>query len=125
VTREFIASHGLAERVTALADDFTRDPLPAGSDGILMASNLPQYSREIIQTAISRAFAALVAGGEMHLIGEMLDAARTGPATPRSGDWPRRFGEARASRTRSTSAGRISRAPASVTSPCTTSGRAS
>jgi hypothetical protein len=82
VTREFIASHGLSERVTALAGDFTRDPLPAGSDVILMASNLPQYSREIIQTVVSRAFAALVPGGEMHLIGEMLDAARTGPRDP-------------------------------------------
>ena len=82
VTREFIASHGLAERVTALAGDFTRDPLPVGSDVILMASNLPQYGREIVQTVISRAFAALAPGGEMHLIGEMLDAARTGPRDP-------------------------------------------
>lgn len=82
VTREFIASHGLADRVTAQAGDFTRDPLPAGSDVMIMASNLPQYSRAIIQAVISRAFAALEPGGEMHLIGEMLDAARTGPRDP-------------------------------------------
>ena len=82
VTREFIASHGVADRVTAVAGDFTRDPLPAGSDVMIMASNLPQYSREIIQTVISRAFAALAPGGEMHLIGEMLDAARAGPRDP-------------------------------------------
>jgi O-methyltransferase/methyltransferase family protein len=82
VTREFIASHGLADRVTAHAGDFTRDPLPAGSDVMIMASNLPQYSREIIQAVIARAFAALEPGGEMHLIGEMLDAARTGPRDP-------------------------------------------
>jgi O-methyltransferase/methyltransferase family protein len=82
VTREFIASHGLADRVTAVAGDFTRDPLPAGADVMIMASNLPQYSREIIQTVISRAFAALAPGGEMHLIGEMLDEARTGPRDP-------------------------------------------
>jgi len=82
VTLEFIASHGVADRVTALAGDFTRDPLPTGCDVMIMASNLPQYSREIIQTVISRAFAALAPGGEMHLIGEMLDAARTGPRDP-------------------------------------------
>jgi cyclopropane fatty-acyl-phospholipid synthase-like methyltransferase len=82
VTREFIASHGLADRVSAQAGDFTRDPLPAGSDVMIMASNLPQYSREIIQTVISRAFAALAPGGEMHLIGEMLVAERTGPRDP-------------------------------------------
>jgi cyclopropane fatty-acyl-phospholipid synthase-like methyltransferase len=82
VAREFIASHGLADRVTAQAGDFTRDPLPVGSDVVIMASNLPQYSREIIQAVIARAFAALVPGGEMHLIGEMLDGARTGPRDP-------------------------------------------
>ncbi|MBI2016306.1 MAG: methyltransferase domain-containing protein [Candidatus Rokubacteria bacterium] len=82
VTREFIAAHALADRVTARAGDFTRDPLPAGADVIVMASNLPQYSREIIQTVVSRAFAALEPGGEMHLIGEMLDGARTGPVDP-------------------------------------------
>ena len=82
VTREFIASHGLSDRVTAQAGDFTRDPLPPGSDVVIMASNLPQYSREIIQAVVTRAFAALVPGGEMHLIGEMLDAERTGPRDP-------------------------------------------
>ena len=82
VTREFIASHGLADRVTAQAGDFTGDPLPGGSDVIIMASNLPQYSREIIGAVIGAAFAALEPGGEMHLIGEMLDVARTGPRDP-------------------------------------------
>jgi hypothetical protein len=82
VTREFIAAHGLSDRVRAQAGDFTRDPLPPGADVVIMASNLPQYSREIIQAVIDRAFTALVPGGEMHLIGEMLDAARTGPRDP-------------------------------------------
>ena len=82
VTREFIASHGLADRVTAQAGDFTRDSLPAGADVVIMASNLPQYSREIIQTVITRAFAALTPGGEVHLIGEMLDDGRSGPRDP-------------------------------------------
>lgn len=82
VTREFIASHGLADRVTAQVGDFTRDPLPPGSDVMIMASNLPRYSREIVQAVISRAFAALEPGGEMHLIGEMLNPGRTGPRDP-------------------------------------------
>jgi len=58
VAREFIASHGLADRVSAVAGDFTSDALPPGSDVMIMASNLPQYSREIIQAVIARAFAA-------------------------------------------------------------------
>jgi hypothetical protein len=82
VTREFIASHGLSDRVTAQAGDFTSDPLPGGSDVMIMASNLPQYSRAIIQQVVARAFAALEPGGEMHLIGEMLEPGRTGPRDP-------------------------------------------
>lgn len=82
VAREFIAAHGLADRITAVGGDFTRDPFPAGADVIVMASNLPQYSRAIIQQVIAKAFAVLAAGGEMHLVGEMLDAARSGPVDP-------------------------------------------
>jgi len=82
VAREFIASHGLGDRVSAVAGDFTRDGLPAGADVIIMASNLPQYSRAIVAEVIARAFAALAPGGEMHLIGEMLDADRAGPVDP-------------------------------------------
>jgi len=82
VAREFIASHGLSERITTAGGDFTADPLPPGADVVIMASNLPQYSRDIIQPVIRKAWLALEAGGEMHLIGEMLDAERTGPADP-------------------------------------------
>lgn len=79
VTREFIADHELEDRVTAEACDFTADPFPADCDVAIMASNLPQYNREIIGNVISKAFDALLPGGEMHLIGEMLDDDRTGP----------------------------------------------
>lgn len=51
VARELIASHGLSERIAAQAGDFTRDPLPRGADVVIMASNLPQYSREIIKSS--------------------------------------------------------------------------
>ena len=47
-----------------------------------MASNLPQYSREIIAHVISRTYDALLPGGEMHLVGEMLDNDRAGPIGP-------------------------------------------
>lgn len=82
VAREFIASHGLSRRIIAVGGDFTADPLPADADVVIMASNLPQYSREIIQHVVRKAWLALEPGGEMHLIGEMLNAQRTGPADP-------------------------------------------
>ena len=46
VTREFLDQHGVTDRVTAQACDFTRDPLPSDADVAIMASNLPQYSGE-------------------------------------------------------------------------------
>lgn len=82
VAREFIAAHGLSHRITAVGGDFTTDPLPSGADVVIMASNLPQYGREIIQAVIRNAWRALRPGGEMHLIGEMLNAERTGPVDP-------------------------------------------
>lgn len=82
VAGEFIASHGVSDRVATQAGDFTKDPLPTDADVAVMASNLPQYSRDIIAQVIARTFAALLPGGEMHLIGEMLDNDRAGPIGP-------------------------------------------
>ena len=79
VTREFIADAGVRDRVTAVGGDFTADPFPAGCDVAVMASNLPQYSRELIAMVIAKAYDALEPGGEMHLIGETLRDDRTGP----------------------------------------------
>lgn len=82
VTKTFIAEHDLQDRVTATACDFTKDALPSGADVAIMASNLPQYSREIIAAVVARVFAALEPGGEFHLIGETLDDDRRGPLAP-------------------------------------------
>jgi cyclopropane fatty-acyl-phospholipid synthase-like methyltransferase len=82
VAREFIAQHGLSGRITAQGGEFTADAFPTDADVIVMASNLPIYGREIIREVIARAHGALLPGGEMHLIGEMLNAERTGPIDP-------------------------------------------
>lgn len=79
VTREFIAQHGVADRVTAVATDFTRDAFPNDCDVAVMASNLPQYNRDIIAAVVKKTYDSLMAPGEMHLIGEMLDDDRRGP----------------------------------------------
>jgi hypothetical protein len=44
-----------------------------------MASNLPQYEPDLIRLVVRKAYAALVPGGEMHLVGETLNDERTGP----------------------------------------------
>jgi len=82
VAREFIAENGFSDRITAQAGDFTKDPFPLGADVVILASNLPQYSPEIIRRVVAHAFEALVPGGEMHVIGEMLNNDKTGPLGP-------------------------------------------
>jgi SAM-dependent methyltransferase len=79
VTGEFLQRNGVADRVQVAAGDFTSDPLPMGVDAVVMASNLPIYDGEVIAHVVAKAHGALVPGGEMHLVGEMLDDDRTGP----------------------------------------------
>ncbi|MEZ5595606.1 MAG: methyltransferase [Pseudomonadales bacterium] len=82
VTREFVAQHDLGDRLTASVCDFTADPLPRDADVAIMASNLPQYDRDIIARVVARVFEALLPGGEFHLIGECIDADGRGPLAP-------------------------------------------
>jgi SAM-dependent methyltransferase len=82
VTRDFIAENGVQDRVEAQPCDFTMDPFPTDCDVAIMASNLPQYGREIVQNVVRKIHDALLPGGEYHLIGEMLDDDRKGPRAP-------------------------------------------
>ncbi|MEQ8689275.1 MAG: methyltransferase [Pseudomonadales bacterium] len=82
VTREFIEENGVSAQVRASACDFTRDPLPTDADVAIMASNLPQYSRQIIGDVVQRVYDALLPGGEFHLIGETINEERNGPIAP-------------------------------------------
>ena len=82
VAREFIAEHGLSERIEATAADFNSDRFPGDADVIIMASNLPMYGRDAIAAVVARAHQALLPRGEMHLIGEALDDDRSGPSDP-------------------------------------------
>jgi hypothetical protein len=82
VAEQFIAKHGLSDRIRAVAGDFTADALPEGADVAIMASNLPQYGRQLVRKVVGRVHDALAPGGEMHLIGEMLRPEKDGPPGP-------------------------------------------
>ena len=82
VAQEFIAANEAQAQVQAIAGDFTRDPLPDGCDVVVMASNLPLYDEAVIAQVVRAAHTALEPGGEMHLVGEMLDDDRRGPLDP-------------------------------------------
>jgi len=79
VASEYIAANNATDRVTTLPGDFTRTEFPQGVDVVVMASNLPQYEPDLIRLVVGKAFAALVPGGEMHLVGETLHDDRRGP----------------------------------------------
>ncbi len=79
VTQEYIDKNDVADRVTAHGGDFINDPLPTGCDVAVMASNLPIYDAANIQKVVQKTFDVLEPGGEMHLVGETLNADGIGP----------------------------------------------
>jgi predicted nicotinamide N-methyase len=79
VAREYIEANKAGDRVSAVAGDFTESAFPQSVDVVVMASNLPQYEPDLIRLVVRKAFAALVPGGEMHLVGETLHDDRRGP----------------------------------------------
>lgn len=79
VTKEYIAKAGVDGLVSVLPGDFTRTPFPDDVDVAVMASNLPIYDETVIRAVVARVHAALLPGGEYHLVGEMLDDDRKGP----------------------------------------------
>lgn len=79
VTGEYLERHGVTDVVTTVGGDFIADPLPTGCDVAVMASNLPIYDAAKIQTVVSKTFDVLESGGEMHLVGEMLNRDGIGP----------------------------------------------
>lgn len=82
VTREYLQAHGVADRVDAVAGDFTVSAFPTDCDVAVMASNLPIYAPDVIGEVVAKVYRALLPGGEFHLIGEMLDADGNGPLDP-------------------------------------------
>jgi len=79
VTQEYIEKNDVADRVSTHGGDFINDPLPAHCDVAVMASNLPIYNAANIQKVVQKTFDALEPGGEMHLVGETLNADGVGP----------------------------------------------
>jgi SAM-dependent methyltransferase len=82
MTREFVAQWGMEDHITTHPGDFTSDPLPTGADVMIMASNLPQYSEQMLVQILKKAYDALAPGGEYHVVGETLDNEKRGPLGP-------------------------------------------
>jgi SAM-dependent methyltransferase len=82
MTREFVAQWGMEDHISTHPGDFTSDPLPTGADVMIMASNLPQYSKPVLEHILKKAYDALEPGGEYHVVGETVDNEKKGPLGP-------------------------------------------
>jgi len=82
MTKTFISRWNLEHKISTRAGDFTADPFPQGPDIIIQASNLPQYNQEGLEHIMAKGYAALVAGGEYHVVGETVADAKDGPPGP-------------------------------------------
>jgi hypothetical protein len=80
VTREFIAKHGLAERITAQPGDFLKAAdYPPGCDLVSFITPLHWYLRDDLMMALRNAYEALPSGGAVLIVGYMLNDERDGP----------------------------------------------
>jgi len=82
MTKTFISRWDLEDKISTRAGDFTADPFPEGPDIIIQASNLPQYNQERLEHIMAKGYAALVAGGEYHVVGETVSDAKDGTLGP-------------------------------------------
>lgn len=79
VTRGYIEQNGQNDRITAQGGDFTADSLPRGADVTFLNGNGTIYGPEAMRAIIAKAHEAMVAGGEMHIIFEIMDDDMKGP----------------------------------------------
>ena len=83
VTREFIAKHGLEQRITAEPGDFLKaGDYPGDCDLISYITPLHWYLRDDVVATLRRAHDALPPGGGILIVGYMLNDGRSGPVDP-------------------------------------------
>jgi SAM-dependent methyltransferase len=83
VAREFIAKHGLENRIEARPGNFLHaGDYPEGCDLISFITPLHWYLRDDVLRALQYAFKALEPGGSVLIVGYMLNDDRSGPLDP-------------------------------------------
>lgn len=82
IAQGFISQWKMEDKISTRPGDFTSDPLPAGADVMIMASNLPQYNEEVLGRVLQKAYEAMAPGGEYHVCGETLHNDKCGPVGP-------------------------------------------
>ncbi|HUT34546.1 MAG TPA: methyltransferase [Planctomycetota bacterium] len=80
LARQRLAAEGLADRVTLVAGDYTRDKLPAGADLAWVSAIVHQESLKGVAALFRKVFAALEPGGQILIRDLVMHPSRTGPA---------------------------------------------
>ncbi len=79
VAAEMAESYGVADRLTCLAGDMFRDPLPAGGDVILLSNVLHDWDEPECRHLIARCADALPGGGRLLIHDVFLNDTLDGP----------------------------------------------
>ena len=82
IARERLLASGLLERVTLVAGDFEKDPLPPGHDLAWLSAIIHQNGPSQNERLYARIFRALVPGGRLVIRDHVMEPGRT---RPRSG----------------------------------------
>jgi SAM-dependent methyltransferase len=77
----FIAEAGLSDRIAVVSADMTGAPQRASHDIAVVRSVLQVLNAQAARAVISNAHALLRPGGELILVGSVLNDSRTGPAS--------------------------------------------
>ena len=75
IFKEYIASHGLSERITFRAGNFMKEPLPP-ADVLVMGHILHDWDLEQKRMLLAKAYQALPAGGALIVHESLIDDAR-------------------------------------------------
>jgi SAM-dependent methyltransferase len=79
ISRELIAAEGLGERVQAVAHDMTAAPLPGEHDAAVLRNVIQVLGPDAAQRLLANVARSLRPGGELFLLGQVLDDDRAGP----------------------------------------------
>jgi hypothetical protein len=82
VTIEYVAKHGLSERIDTTTGNFLEPGMPTGYDLVSFITPLQGYMPDKVITALRYARECLEPGGTILVIDYMLNEAKTGPTDP-------------------------------------------
>jgi cyclopropane fatty-acyl-phospholipid synthase-like methyltransferase len=80
IARELTAAHPAAGRITHLAGDYFKAPLPGPVDTVIYCGALHQHDPAAARSLLSRLSAALRPGGKLIVVDLLADPTRSGPA---------------------------------------------